>query len=144
MDNKYKGLEDYLGTGLSEELYEENGTVIKKVTPVIIYQKLKQVDKNQHQLCKQFEEQKKKLEEQNALKEKLNEHLQFCRDFRIEHDSSTSIDDAYNRGYQMAEENAQRMAEERLNRQIKYLAKIVIPSIAILISLLVFLFGYIY
>lgn len=140
---EYKGeerREDYQDNGLSEE----NGEVVKRVTLITVYRKLKQVDKNQHQLCKQFEEQKKKLEEQEALKEKLEEHLSFCRDFRKENESSASLDDAYSKGYQMAEENAQRMAEERLNRQIKYLAKIIIPSVAILISLLVFLFGYIY
>lgn len=140
---EYKGeerREDYQDNGLSEE----NGEVVKRVTLITVYRKLKQVDKNQHQLCKQFEEQKKKLEEQEALKKKLEEHLSFCRDFRQENESSASLDNAYSRGYQMAEENAQRMAEERLNRQIKYLAKIIIPSVAILISLLVFLFGYIY
>jgi len=142
-DNEYNHIEEHEENGL----YEEDGTLIKKIPLLTIYRKLNKIEKNQNYLCKEFKEQAKKINEHNKIKEEQEKlkkdligHRSLCTQYRSEKESIGAIDEAYGKGYKAAEENAEQLAQQRLEKQIKFWAKIIIPAFVAITGVLVWLF----
>ncbi len=123
---------DYQCDGLAEE----DGAIVKRVTLVTIYHKLKAVEHNQNEICRRIDELAPKVGEVNGHKELLEEHIKFCAEHRTGMSNNESLTDAYERGRKDVEEDAQKEAEERIKRAMFFWAKILIPAAGLLFGLL--------
>ncbi len=124
---------------ICDDVTEENGAIVKRVTLVTIYHKVKTIEKNQEALCEKLDDLIPKVEEVNGHAEKLDKHIKFCHDHRSGISANQEIKDAYERGRLDVIADADKKAEERLKKAMYFWVKILIPATAVLLGLVYYL-----
>ena len=136
MDNGYVD-----GDGDEENGYhEEAGQIVKRVTIVTIYRKLEQLSKSVSSLCDKTNNIDEVAKQQDHLSKLLDEHLQFCRDFRAEKEKGDLTESLYSQGYNAAKEEMEEEVEKKFKQTMWFWAKIIIPASAVLFGLIYWLF----